>query len=172
LLQSFASGQRSNAEHRSKQKIRAVTQIIPGGSHQRRADGVAERGVARVAAEPFAKCPGKDQNEGDCRYRRTQDRAREGVPHLGGNDIAPVCADFCAALVILATVEWHLVIALYLFMLLGVAAPSLLGRRRHVASPRLCRPRAEVAGTLVDIVANIWVVKSFSAHSRERGPLA
>jgi ATP-binding cassette subfamily B protein len=31
---------------------------------------------------------------------------------------------------------------------------------------------AEVGGTLVDIVTNIWVAKAFSAHSRERGRFA
>jgi ATP-binding cassette, subfamily B, bacterial len=87
-------------------------------------------------------------------------------------NIAPVCADFCAALAILATIEWHLVVALGLFMLLGVAALGLLGRRGTPRHRAYADRAAEVAGTLVDIVANIWVVKAFSAHSRERGRFA
>jgi ATP-binding cassette, subfamily B, bacterial len=83
-------------------------------------------------------------------------------------NIAPVCADFCAALAILSSVEWHLVIALCLFVLLGVAALGLLGRRGTPRHRAYAERAAEVAGTLVDIVANIWVVKAFSAHSRER----
>jgi ATP-binding cassette, subfamily B, bacterial len=87
-------------------------------------------------------------------------------------NIAPVCADFCAALVILGTVEWHLVVALCLFMLLGVAALGLLGQRGTPRHRAYADRAAEVGGTLVDIVANIWVVKAFSAHSRERGRFA
>lgn len=87
-------------------------------------------------------------------------------------NIGPVCADFCAALVILSSVEWHLVITLCLFVLLGVAALGLLGRRGTPRHRAYAERAAEVAGTLVDIVANIWVVKAFSAHSRERGRFA
>jgi ATP-binding cassette, subfamily B, bacterial len=87
-------------------------------------------------------------------------------------NIAPVCADFCAALVILSSVEWHLVITLCLFVCLGVAALGLLGRRGTPRHRAYAERAAEVAGTLVDIVANIWVVKAFSAHSRERGRFA
>ncbi|MBV8337612.1 MAG: ABC transporter ATP-binding protein, partial [Alphaproteobacteria bacterium] len=87
-------------------------------------------------------------------------------------NIAPVCADFCAALVILSSVEWHLVITLCLFVFLGVAALGLLGRRGTPRHRAYAERAAEVAGTLGDIVANIWVVKAFSAHSRERGRFA
>jgi ATP-binding cassette, subfamily B, bacterial len=87
-------------------------------------------------------------------------------------NITPVCADFCAALGILATVEWHLVVALFAFMLLGVAALALLGHRGTPRHRAYADRAAEVGGTLVDIVANIWVVKAFSAHSRERGRFA
>jgi ATP-binding cassette, subfamily B, bacterial len=87
-------------------------------------------------------------------------------------NIAPVCADFCAALAILSSVEWHLVIGLCLFVVLGVAALGLLGRRGTPRHRAYAERAAEVAGTLVDIVANIWIVKAFSAHSRERGRFA
>jgi ATP-binding cassette subfamily B protein len=83
-------------------------------------------------------------------------------------NIAPVCADFCAALAILATVEWHLVTALALFVLLAVGTLAVCGRRgtpRHLA---YADRAAEVGGALVDVVSNIWTVKAFSAHSRER----
>jgi ATP-binding cassette subfamily B protein len=84
-------------------------------------------------------------------------------------NIAPVCADFCAALAMLATVEWHLVAALFGFVL--VAAGTLVrlsqsGMPRH----RYHADRAaEVGGELVDVLSNIWVVKAFSARTRERG---
>jgi ATP-binding cassette subfamily B protein len=82
--------------------------------------------------------------------------------------IAPVCADFCAAVVMLAMVEWHLVAALGVFVLL---AGSALARFSHRGTPRHrfhADRAAEVGGELVDILSNIWVVKAFSARARER----
>src|ERR1700736_6067789 len=43
-------------------------------------------------------------------------------------NIAPVCADFCAAMLILATVEWQLVAALGLFVLVAVGILARLGQ--------------------------------------------
>ncbi|HYZ40738.1 MAG TPA: ABC transporter transmembrane domain-containing protein, partial [Stellaceae bacterium] len=83
--------------------------------------------------------------------------------------VAPVCADFCAALVMLATVEWHLVAVLGAFVLLTAVA---LARLSHRGAPRhrLHADRAaEVGGELVDVLSNIWVVKAFSTRARERG---
>src|SRR5271169_3456025 len=84
-------------------------------------------------------------------------------------NIAPVCADFCAALAMLATVDWHLVAALFAFVLLAASAlvrlsQSGMPRHRHHADRA-----AEVGGELVDVLSNIWVVKAFSARARERG---
>jgi ATP-binding cassette subfamily B protein len=83
-------------------------------------------------------------------------------------NIAPVCADFCAALAILATVEWRLVTALVLFVLLVVGTLALLGQRGTLRHRSYADRAAEVGGALVDVVSNIWTVKAFSAHSRER----
>ena len=83
-------------------------------------------------------------------------------------NIAPVCADFCAALAMLATVEWHLVAALFVFV--SVAAGTLI-RLSHRGMPRHrfhADRAAEVGGELVDVLSNIWVVKAFSARTRER----
>ncbi len=83
-------------------------------------------------------------------------------------NLAPVCADFLAALAMLATVEWHLVAALFAFVLLAVGALVRLSQRgmpRH----RLHADRAaELGGELVDVLSNIWVVKAFTARTRER----
>jgi ATP-binding cassette subfamily B protein len=83
-------------------------------------------------------------------------------------NIAPVCADFCAAVAMLATIEWHLVAALCAFVLLAAAA---LARFSHRGTPRHrfhADRAAEVGGELVDVLSNIWVVKAFSARARER----
>jgi ATP-binding cassette subfamily B protein len=83
-------------------------------------------------------------------------------------NIAPVCADFCAALVILATVGWRLVTVLGLFVLVAVGTLALFGRRGTPRHRAYADRAAEVTGVLVDVVSNIWAVKAFSAHSRER----
>lgn len=82
--------------------------------------------------------------------------------------IAPVCADFCAALVILATVGWRLVTALGLFVLVAVGTLALFGQRGTPRHRAYADRAAEVGGALVDVLSNIWTVKAFSAHSRER----
>ena len=83
-------------------------------------------------------------------------------------NIAPVCADFCAALVILATVGWRLVIALGVFVLVAAGTLALFGQRGTTRHRAYAERAAEVGGALVDVVSNIWAVKAFSAHSRER----
>ena len=83
-------------------------------------------------------------------------------------NIAPVCADFCAALAILATVGWRLVAALGLFVLVAAGTLALFGQRGTPRHRAYADRAAEVGGALVDVVSNIWTVKAFSAHSRER----
>jgi ATP-binding cassette, subfamily B, bacterial len=83
-------------------------------------------------------------------------------------NIAPVCADFCAALVILATVGWRVVTALGFFVLMAVGILALFGQRGMPRHRAFADRAAEVGGALVDVVSNIWTVKAFSAHSRER----
>jgi ATP-binding cassette subfamily B protein len=83
-------------------------------------------------------------------------------------NIAPVCADFCVALVILATVGWRLVIALGLFVLVAAGTLAILGQHGTGRHRAYADRAAEVGGALVDVVSNIWAVKAFSAHSRER----
>ena len=84
-------------------------------------------------------------------------------------NLAPVCADFCAAMVMLSMVGWHLGAALAVFVLVASCA---LARAGHHGTPRHrfhADRAAEVGGELVDVLSNIWVVKAFSARSRERG---
>jgi ATP-binding cassette, subfamily B, bacterial len=83
-------------------------------------------------------------------------------------NIVPVCADFVAALVMLATVKWELVVALCVFVALMA---GMLARFSHrgASHHRLHADRAaEVGGELVDVLSNIWLVKAFSARGRER----
>jgi ATP-binding cassette, subfamily B, bacterial len=84
-------------------------------------------------------------------------------------NIAPVCADFCVALAMLATVEWHLVAALFGFVLVAAGTLFRLSRRGMPRHRFHADRAAEVGGELVDVLSNIWVVKAFSARNRERG---
>jgi ATP-binding cassette subfamily B protein len=84
-------------------------------------------------------------------------------------NLAPVCADFLAALVMLATVGWQVVAALGVFVLLSGSALARAGHRGASRHRFHADRAAEVGGELVDVVSNIWVVKAFSARARERG---
>jgi ATP-binding cassette subfamily B protein len=83
-------------------------------------------------------------------------------------NIAPVCADFVAALAMLATVEWHLVAALSAFVLIMAGALARFSQRGAPRHRHHADRAAEVGGELVDVLSNIWLVKAFSARARER----
>jgi ATP-binding cassette subfamily B protein len=87
-------------------------------------------------------------------------------------NIAPVCADFCAALLMLEAVGWQFAAAICLFVLLAVGALAWCSHRGAPRHRSYADRAAEVGGELVDVLSNIWVVKAFAAHSRERGRLA
>ena len=83
-------------------------------------------------------------------------------------NIAPVCADFCAALVMLATVDWHLVAALFAFVLLAASTLVRLSKRGMPRHRLYADHAADLGGELTDVLSNMWVVKAFSARTRER----
>jgi ATP-binding cassette subfamily B protein len=86
--------------------------------------------------------------------------------------VAPVCADFGAALIMLATVGWNFVTAIVAFVLLAVGTLAWCSHRGAPRHRSYADRAAEVGGELVDVLSNIWVVKAFAAHSRERGRFA
>jgi ATP-binding cassette subfamily B protein len=83
-------------------------------------------------------------------------------------NIAPVCADFCAALAMLATVDWHLVAALFVFVVLAASTLARLSQRGMARHRLYADHAADVGGELTDVLSNMWVVKAFSARTRER----
>jgi ATP-binding cassette, subfamily B, bacterial len=83
-------------------------------------------------------------------------------------NIAPVCADFCAALAMLATVDWHLVGALFAFVVLAASTLVRLSQRGMPRHKLHADRAAHLGGELTDVLSNIWVVKAFSARTRER----
>ena len=52
LAQCFERHQRRDPERRGEQKNRSIRQIVTAGAHHASGDGVADRGIARIAAEP------------------------------------------------------------------------------------------------------------------------
>ncbi len=81
--------------------------------------------------------------------------------------ITPIFTDFCVATAMLATVNWQLVAALVVFILLSDGLLILFSRggaKRHLA---YAGRAAEAGGELADVLSNIWLVKAFSARERE-----
>ncbi len=87
-------------------------------------------------------------------------------------NILPPVTDFIGAVIVLSTVDWRMAAALVVFTAVvagGIAVIGVRGRQLH----RTYADRASsVAGELVDVVSNVWVVQAFSARSRERRRLA
>jgi ATP-binding cassette subfamily B protein len=82
-------------------------------------------------------------------------------------NIAPPCVDFIGAIIVFVTVDRAMAGALASFVVVvavGLGYLGLAGRPRH-------REYAEyanaVGGALVDNIANVWIVKAFSARGRE-----
>jgi ATP-binding cassette, subfamily B, bacterial len=81
--------------------------------------------------------------------------------------ITPIFTDFCVASAMLATIDWQLVAALIVFVVLSDGLLVLFSRggaRRHIA---YAGRAAEAGGELTDVLSNIWLVKAFSARTRE-----
>ncbi|MBO0735481.1 MAG: ABC transporter ATP-binding protein [Alphaproteobacteria bacterium] len=98
--------------------------------------------------------------------------AVQQVFQIGLFNLAPVVADFCAALAMLATIGWQVVVALGAFVLLSGFALARAGQRGSSRHRFHADRAAEVGGELMDVLSNIWVVRAFSARARERSRFA
>lgn len=81
--------------------------------------------------------------------------------------IAPPCVDFLGAVVLLMTIQPWMAVALVCFVLLMAAALALFGRRGRPLHQAYAAANSKVTGELVDLVSNLWTIKSFSARERE-----
>ena len=85
--------------------------------------------------------------------------------------IVPPVVDFVGAIDLFFTVDWRMAVALVVFVqswsagCLPVRRPRPALHRAYAAAP------ATVGGELVDVIANMWAVKAFSARGRERNRL-
>src|SRR4051794_29948392 len=86
--------------------------------------------------------------------------------------IIPPLTDFAGALVVLATIDWRMPIALTLFVILASLGVAWFGEKGRPLHQAYSRQAAKVAGEIVDTVSNAWAVKAFAARFRERQRLA
>jgi ATP-binding cassette, subfamily B, bacterial len=86
-------------------------------------------------------------------------------------NILPPCVDLVGAVLVLLTVDAGMALALVVFtaiVALLITRVGLAGRALH---HEFAEQGARVNGELVDVVANVWTVKAFSARERERARL-
>lgn len=86
--------------------------------------------------------------------------------------IVPPIVDFIGAVVVLFTVDWHMAVALILFVMLVALLITGFGIRGRSKHQRFADQAARVGGELVDAVSNVWTIKAFSARDREAERLA
>ena len=85
--------------------------------------------------------------------------------------IMPPCVDFAGALIIFATVDGRMVVALavaVIAVMTGLLAFGDRGRHLHL---RYARKASDTSGELTDVISNMWSVKAFSARRREEARL-
>jgi ATP-binding cassette, subfamily B, bacterial len=87
-------------------------------------------------------------------------------------NITPPCTDFVGALIVFSTVDWHMAVALLVFVTSVVGVLAYFGVKARPLHRAFAEQGGSVGGELVDAVANIWAVKAFSARERERRRLA
>lgn len=81
--------------------------------------------------------------------------------------ILPPCVDFLGAIVVLCTIDWHMAIVLIGFVAVVATILTAFGRHARPLQQRFAQQAARAGGELIDVVANIWTVHSFSARQRE-----
>jgi ATP-binding cassette, subfamily B, bacterial len=86
--------------------------------------------------------------------------------------ILPPCIDFIGALIVFLTVDWRMMLALAVFVTAVTSGLIWFGERGRSLHRNYASQAGVVAGDLVDVITNMWAVKSFSARSREAERLA
>jgi ATP-binding cassette subfamily B protein len=86
--------------------------------------------------------------------------------------IVPPCIDFLGALVVFAIVDWRMMGALALFVVLNTAGLIIFGERGRHHHRSYAESANVVGGELIDVISNMWAVKAFSARAREHALLS
>ncbi|MGZ8250515.1 ABC transporter ATP-binding protein [Methylomagnum sp.] len=86
--------------------------------------------------------------------------------------VVPPCTDFLGAMLILGTVHGPMAALLCVFVAIVGGGVVRFGKQGEPIHRAYAEQSSRVGGELVDVVANIWAVKAFSARRRERAQLA
>ncbi|RWX79420.1 ABC transporter ATP-binding protein [Neorhizobium lilium] len=86
--------------------------------------------------------------------------------------ILPPCVDFVGALIVFSLVDTSMMLALAAAVVVLMCGLILFGERGRHLHRTFAAQSNQAAGDLVDIISNMWSVKAFSAHPRERGRLS
>jgi ATP-binding cassette subfamily B protein len=86
--------------------------------------------------------------------------------------ILPPCIEFFGALIVFMTVDWRMMLALAVFVTAVTGGLIWFGERGRPLHRTYAAHAGVVAGDLVDVITNMWAVKSFSARAREAQRLA
>jgi ATP-binding cassette, subfamily B, bacterial len=86
--------------------------------------------------------------------------------------ILPPCIEFVGALIVFMTVDWRMMLILAVFVTAVTGGLIWFGERGRPLHRTYAGHAGAVAGDLVDVITNMWAVKSFSARTREAERLA
>jgi ATP-binding cassette subfamily B protein len=86
--------------------------------------------------------------------------------------ILPPCIEFVGALIVFMTVDWRMMLVLAVFVTAVTGGLIWFGERGRPLHRTYAGHAGAVAGDLVDVITNMWAVKSFSARTREAERLA
>lgn len=86
--------------------------------------------------------------------------------------VLPPVVDFLGALVVFATVDWHMTAVMATSVALITAGLIRFGKRGRPYHRDYAAQANAVGGELIDIISNMWTVKAFSARSRESSRLS
>jgi ATP-binding cassette, subfamily B, bacterial len=81
--------------------------------------------------------------------------------------ILPPAVDFVGALVIFTLVDWHMALAMGIYVLLITWVLIVFGARGRPLHSTYAGKSNQVGGELIDVISNMWAVKAFSARERE-----
>jgi ATP-binding cassette, subfamily B, bacterial len=81
--------------------------------------------------------------------------------------IMPPVVDFAGGLAIFASIDWHMAAVMGVYVLTITGVLIYVGRRGRALHAAYFGKASEVAGDLIDVIANMWAVKAFSIRRRE-----
>jgi ATP-binding cassette subfamily B protein len=86
--------------------------------------------------------------------------------------ISPPCIDFIGALIVFSTVDWGMTGALAVAVVVLMTGLIMFGERGRHLHRTFAAEANQASGDLVDVISNMWSIKAFSAHARERKRLS